>query len=620
MSRQILAQQQVQTTISTAEARKSLEGRPVVLVTGGCGYIGSHTVLELLIAGWSVVVIDNLSNSNVEALNRVYYLAREYYLSIRTGFSSDKYPQLHFIKADIRNRDEISGVLKTYNTTSSSSTKIVQIGATRESYRNASVAFTNVKTATPLKESVAGAGKITHVIHFAALKSVGESASKPLEYYLTNVYGLVNVLSVLDEYSVRNIVFSSSAVIYGAGNGSYISEDAVSTGGRGHGAGLLTNPYGRTKWMDEEILNDWCIANSKVQAIALRYFNPTGCHPSGLIGEDPNGIPTNLMPIVLQTYQRRRSKVAVYGSDYETKDGSGVRDFIHVVDLAKGHVAAINKLAKTSETISPAMGKIVDNAENYFVYNLGTGTGYSVLEIIKAFAEETGVEIPFQQGDRRTGDLGQVTANPTKAFQELGWSATHGLKEMCADLVKWANKNPTGYQRLRQLSVMAVENSSSFVGRVRRASVARKQSMAPPKFGLDSQQDIIEEEEEAHTPVATDDVTELVKSLVLDDDLFGMVSRHQSEPEPQFSWNSSGFGGKTSESSGAPDTLSPTASVFSTTFKSSFGSKPFDDVGPDDMSQSIPRSASTKETGLDSPPLSPGVPKKHSKHVPNIMV
>lgn len=254
----------------------------------------------------------------------------------------------------------------------------------------------HVKTATPLKDIVAGAGKITHVIHFAALKSVGESAAKPLEYHLTNVYGLVNVLSVLDDYEVRNIVFSSSATIYGSGNGSYISEDAVSTGGRGHGAGLLTNPYGRTKWMDEEILNDWCTANCKVQAVALRYSNPTGCHPSGLLGEDPNGVPTNLMPIFLQTYQRRRSKVAVYGSDYDTKDGSGVRDFIHVVDLAKSHVAAINKLAKTHDPVSPELNTIVDNAENYFVYNLGTGTGYSVLEIVKAFAEETGVEIPFQ--------------------------------------------------------------------------------------------------------------------------------------------------------------------------------------------------------------------------------
>lgn len=588
-----------------------MQGRPVVLVTGGCGYIGSHTTLELLIAGWSVVVIDNLSNSNVEALNRVFYLAREYYLSIRTGISSDKFPQLHFIKADIRNRGEISEVLRSYNTQDTTRTKIVQIGATRDSYRNASVAFTNVKTATPLKENVEGAGRITHVIHFAALKSVGESASKPLEYYLTNVYGLVNVLSVMDEYEVRNIVFSSSAVIYGSGNGSYISEDAVSTGGRGHGAGLLTNPYGRTKWMDEEILNDWCIANKDVQAIALRYFNPTGCHPSGLIGEDPNGIPTNLMPIVLQTYQRRRSKVAVYGSDYETKDGSGVRDFIHVVDLAKGHVAAINKLAKAPASGVADNTNIVDNAENYFVYNLGTGTGYSVLEIIKAFAEETGVEIPFQQGERRLGDLGQVTANPTKAFKELGWTATHGLKEMCADLVKWANKNPTGYQRLRQLSIMAVENSQSFVGSVRRASVARKKSMAPPSLGMSLQHDILEEEEEEGDPVEATSVTDLVKSLVLDDDLFGMVSQNHNPSGQTFSWNSTSFGGKTSDRSSSPqepDTGSPKAPDYSPTHSPGFSATPFDDIGPDDMSQNIPRSMMRESTEVDNLSVSPGTP------------
>lgn len=515
-----------------------MRGRPVVLVTGGCGYIGSHTTLELLVAGWSVVVIDNLCNSNVEALQRVYYLMREYFLSLNTHVPADKFPQLHFIKADIRNRAEVAAVLKAYNSEEPSDLKITEIGATRQSYRNASVAFNSVRTATPLTTPVKDAGRISHVIHFAALKAVGESVKMPLEYYLTNVCGLLNVLSVLDEYKVRNVVFSSSAVVYGSGNGNYISEDSVCTGGRGQGAGLLTNPYGRTKWMDEEILNDWCMANTEVQAIALRYFNPTGCHPSGLIGEDPNGIPTNLMPVVLQTYQRRRSKVAVYGSDYDTKDGSGVRDFIHVVDLAKGHVAAINKLAKPSSVASDANDGIVDNAENYYVYNLGTGTGYSVLEIIRAFAEETGVEIPFQQGDRRTGDLGSVTANPTKASVELGWKATHGLQEMCADLVKWANKNPMGYQRLRQLSVMAVDDQKTFLSRVRKASVVRKASMAPPSFGLPIQEDILEEEEEE---VDGDDIAGLIKSMVLSDDMFGMVT---SPPqEMNFTWGSSGFGG-----------------------------------------------------------------------------
>lgn len=547
---QIHAQPAIRNVIDAQQARINLQGKPVVLVTGGCGYIGSHTTLELLIAGWSVVVLDNLSNSNVEALYRVFYLMREYYLTINTGTTVDKFPQLHFIKADITETSQITNIFRAYNSTTPVGLEIVQIGANRQSYRNASVAFQNVRTRTDLTGTVLGAGKITHVIHFAALKSVGESAARPLDYYRTNVFGLINVLSVMDQFDVRNIVFSSSAVVYGSGNGEYISESSVSTGGGGHGVGLLTNPYGRTKWMDEEILNDWCISRRQVKAIALRYFNPTGCHPSGLIGEDPNGIPTNLMPIVLQTYQRRRSKVAVYGDDYDTKDGSGVRDFIHVVDLAKGHVAAINKLTRTSEpTGSGNLPAIVDNAENYFVYNLGTGTGYSVLEIIQAFAEETGVEIPFQQGQRRLGDLGAVTANPTKALVELGWSASHGLKEMCSDLVKWANKNPTGYERLRKLSTMAIDDQKSFINRVRKASVYRKQSMAPPTLGKQINEDILEEDDEedagplatsASKPVApnapNDNITDLLKSLVLDDNLFGMVCTPPEETQNYFSW------------------------------------------------------------------------------------
>lgn len=558
-ARQIQYQAQAQKVIDVTHARVSMQKRPVVLVTGGCGYIGSHTTLELLIAGWSVVVLDNLSNSNVEALNRVYYLMREYYLEMGSSIPSDQFPQLHFVKADIRHREQVQQVFQAYNGTGQIKLSIVQIGAERNSYRNASVAYRNVQTATGLKTAVAGAGKITHIIHFAALKSVGESAQKPLEYYATNVNGLLNVLSVLGEFGVKNIVFSSSAVIYGSGNGSYISEDAVSTGGRGHGGGLLTNPYGRTKWMDEEILNDWCISDPSVQAIALRYFNPTGCHPSGLIGEDPAGIPTNLMPIVLQTYQRRRSKVAVYGSDYDTKDGSGVRDFIHVVDLAKGHVAAINKLAKpVGAAKAEPMAEIVDNANNYYTYNLGTGTGYSVLEIIKAFALETGVEIPFQQGDRRQGDLGQVTANPTKAFQELGWTATHGLKEMCADLVKWADKNPTGYQRLRQLSTMAVDDQSSFLNRVRKASVVhRKQSMAP-QFAWSADFEDIREEDEEHENLDAPDISQLIKSLVLNDDLFGMVA---TPAESSFTWTNDGsyFGSRPRSSGNSQSATSPRA-------------------------------------------------------------
>lgn len=489
-----------------------------------------------------MVVVDNLCNSNIEALKRVYYLAREYYLSFlppKSGESIDRYPQLHFIKADIRNREEMADILEAYNTDRPSSLEITHILTSRHSYRNASLAFQSHKTATLLKSShdQLASGKITHVIHFAALKAVGESARMPIEYYMTNVGGLLNVLSVLDDFKVKNIVFSSSAVVYGSGNGNYISEDSVRTAGKGNGGGLLTNPYGRTKWMDEEILDDWCMANNEVQAIALRYFNPTGCHPSGLIGEDPNGIPSNLMPVVLQTYQRRRSKVAVYGSDYETKDGSGVRDFIHVVDLAKGHVAAINKLVDppTTAKYPEANEGMVDDAENYHVYNLGTGTGYSVLEIITAFAEETGVEIPFEQGERRPGDLGSVTANPDKAFKELGWKATHGLEEMCADLVKWANKNPTGYQRLRQMSVLAVQDQGRFLENVRRASVVRRQSKTPIFNGKQIPDLIGGGEDE------TDDIRDLVKSLVLDDDMFNnLVTKAQPQPN-LFANNTSPF-------------------------------------------------------------------------------
>lgn len=479
----------------------------------------------------------------------------------------------------------MADIFEAYNTYRPSQLEITQILASRQTYRNVSLAFQSHKTATPLESSPnkPSSGKITHVIHFAALKAVGESAKMPLEYYMTNVGGLLNILSVLDEFKVRNIVFSSSAVVYGSGNGNYISEDSVRTAGKGNGGGLLTNPYGRTKWMDEEILDDWCMANNDVQAIALRYFNPTGCHPSGLIGEDPNGVPSNLMPVVLQTYQRRRSKVAVYGSDYNTKDGSGVRDFIHVVDLAKGHVAAINKLVEPSEMSSEANEGIVDDAENYHVYNLGTGTGYSVLEIITAFAAETGVEIPFEQSERRPGDLGSVTANPCKAFKELGWKATYGLEEMCADLVKWANKNPTGYQRLRQMSVLAVKDQGKFLENVRRASVVRRQSKTPLFHGKHIPDLIGGGEEE------TEDIRNLVKSLVLDDDLFNnMVNK--VEPQPNlFTNTASPFSFNETSPFAAP--AFTVTSPFSPDFKSSTTTTARRPVTPDSPGTPAPNSA-----------------------------
>ncbi|BFZ56045.1 hypothetical protein PYCC9005_003087 [Savitreella phatthalungensis] len=606
MAREIQAAPHAESIIDASQARVNMRNKPVVLVTGGCGYIGSHTTLELMQAGWSVVVADNLANSNLEALYRVYYLMREYYLSQPSGpnapeITSSSFPQLHFVQADVRDQASIELIFDAYNTNRPSKLRITAIGANRQSYRNASVAHPPVLGTPPSPSHVhppsGSTGRITNVIHFAALKSVVESASRPLDYYACNVTGLINMLLAMDAYGVRNIVFSSSAVIYGAGNGEYISEDAVGTGGRGTGGGILTNPYGRTKWMGEEILNDWCCANPAARVIALRYFNPTGCHPSGLIGEDPNGTPNNLMPIVLQTYQRRRSQVRVFGHDYDTKDGSGVRDFIHVVDLARGHVAAINKLiqkstlANRTSSVYAEISTPIEPEDNYSVYNLGTGTGYSVLEIIKAFGVQTGIEIPFSSQDRRAGDLGAVTANPTKAFRELGWQATHGLQQMCADLVKWADKNPQGYKRLRQLSVIAQQNGDAFANRVRKASVARAGSASnsmrntpmPPSFGGTPLQPQIEEEEEtshaasrnlrsplANIPITPDDLSNalvsdqnelaaLLKDLVSDDELFGMVAVDQTTPEqpgsnPIFKWSSDReLSARGTEQSNSPD-------------------------------------------------------------------
>lgn len=313
-------------------------------------------------------------------------------------------------------------------------------------------------------------GKINAVIHFAALKAVGESITKPLDYYENNVSGLIGLLKVMSTYKVNALIFSSSAVVYGRGHEAAITEDTVQVAGQGTGGGLLTNPYGRSKWMSEEIINDYCIANPEFNAISLRYFNPTGSHPSGLIGEDPKGVPNNIVPVILQAYQRRRSKVQVFGSSYDTADGTGVRDYIHVTDLASGHLAALRKATSPKLDVdeSTSVQDTVASSPNYSVYNLGTGRGYSVLEIIKAFSDAAGVEIPHAIGEARPGDLGTVTASAQKAATELEWQAEFDIQDMCRDVFNWAAANPKGYETLRRLSTLQASNPRD----IRKASVS----------------------------------------------------------------------------------------------------------------------------------------------------
>ncbi len=333
-----------------------------VLVTGGAGYIGSHTVVELQQAGYEVVVVDNLSNSCEESLRRVEEL---------TGKS------VAFHKADIGDKAAM--------------TKIMQ-----------------------------GAG-FDSVIHFAALKAVGESVQIPLKYYKNNITGTLTLCEVMKEQSVKNIVFSSSATVYGDPHKVPVTEDFPLQ---------ATNPYGRTKLMMEYILTDLQVANPKFNVALLRYFNPIGAHESGRIGEDPTGIPNNLLPYVAQVAVGRRDKVSVFGGDYPTPDGTGVRDYIHVVDLAVGHLRALEKLAADPGVVA---------------CNLGTGRGYSVLEIIKAFEEASGKPVAHEIVDRRPGDVAVCYADPGFAESELGWRATRDLADMCRDAWNWQEKNPDGY-------------------------------------------------------------------------------------------------------------------------------------------------------------------------------
>ena len=334
-----------------------------ILVTGGAGYIGSHTVVELQTAGYDVVVLDNLSNSSEKSLQRVEKI---------TG------KPVTFYKADILDRDALNAVFE--------------------------------------KES------IDSCIHFAGLKAVGESVQKPWEYYENNIAGTLTLVDVMRKHGVKNIIFSSSATVYGDPGFVPITEECPK--------GQCTNPYGWTKSMLEQILMDIQKADPEWNVVLLRYFNPIGAHKSGMIGENPNGIPNNLMPYITQVAVGKLKELGVFGNDYDTPDGTGVRDYIHVVDLAKGHVKALKK---------------IEEKAGLKVYNLGTGIGYSVLDIVKNFEEATGVKIPYVIKERRAGDIATCYSSAEKAEKELGWKAEFGIREMCADSWKWQSNNPNGY-------------------------------------------------------------------------------------------------------------------------------------------------------------------------------
>ncbi|MCL2796540.1 MAG: UDP-glucose 4-epimerase GalE [Firmicutes bacterium] len=335
-----------------------------ILITGGAGYIGSHTVLELLTAGGEVVVVDNLSNSSSESLRRVQKL---------TG------RQLRFYNADVCDKAALDAIFRD----------------------------------NPALDSV---------IHFAGFKAVGESVSKPLLYYQNNVGSAVALLSAMRDAGVKNIVFSSSATVYGMPKACPLSESASST--------VALNPYGNTKKIIEEMICDECAADKTLNAALLRYFNPVGAHESGLIGEDPKGIPNNLMPYITQVAVGRLPKLNIFGSDYPTRDGTCVRDYIHVVDLAKGHLAALKKLW---------------TAHGVAVYNLGTGKGCTVLETVNAFIKATDVDIPYEFAPRRAGDAPECYADTSKAEAELNWRAEKSLEDMCRDHYRWQKNNPGGY-------------------------------------------------------------------------------------------------------------------------------------------------------------------------------
>lgn len=335
-----------------------------ILVTGGAGYIGSHTVIELQSAGYEVVVVDNLANSSKKSLQRVEQI---------TG------KPVTFYQADILDGEALEAIFQ--------------------------------------KE------QIDSCIHFAGLKAVGESVAKPWEYYYNNISGTLVLLDVMRKHNVKNIIFSSSATVYGSPAFVPITEECPK--------GEITNPYGQTKGMLEQILTDIQKADPEWNVILLRYFNPIGAHKSGMIGENPNGTPNNLMPYITQVAVGKLKQLGIFGDDYDTHDGTGVRDYIHVVDLAMGHVKALSKIQEKA---------------GLCLYNLGTGQGYSVLDIVKNFEEASGVAIPYEIKPRRAGDIATCYADPSKALKELGWKAERGIREMCEDSWRWQSGNPNGYE------------------------------------------------------------------------------------------------------------------------------------------------------------------------------
>ncbi|EOC99329.1 UDP-glucose 4-epimerase GalE [Caldisalinibacter kiritimatiensis] len=333
-----------------------------ILVTGGAGYIGSHTCVELLNAGYDIVVVDNFSNSKPEALKRVKEI---------TG------KDFKFYEIDMLDKEGL--------------------------------------------DKVFSENDIKAVIHFAGLKAVGESVEIPVKYYHNNITGTLVLCEVMKKHDAKKMVFSSSATVYGKPKSVPITEDFPLS---------ATNPYGRTKLMIEEILRDVYVSDNDWSIALLRYFNPIGAHESGRIGEDPNGIPNNLMPYITQVAVGKREKLSVFGSDYDTHDGTGVRDYIHVVDLAKGHLKALEKIMTT---------------KGVEAYNLGTGVGYSVLDVVKNFEKATGEKLPYVITERRPGDIDKCYADPTKAYKELGWKAEKNLEDMCRDSWNWQKNNPNGY-------------------------------------------------------------------------------------------------------------------------------------------------------------------------------
>ncbi len=336
-----------------------------ILVTGGAGYIGSHTCVLLIESGHEVVIFDNFSNASKESIRRVEKIVQQ---------------QVTYVEGDIRSREDLSQAFEAHN--------------------------------------------IDAVIHFAGLKAVGESVEKPLAYYDNNVSGTVVLCEVMQRYGCKSIVFSSSATVYGDPHTTPIKEDFPLS---------ATNPYGRSKLFIEEILRDLYLSDPEWKVVLLRYFNPVGAHHSGTIGEDPTGTPNNLMPFIAQTAVGKREKLSVFGNDYDTHDGTGVRDYIHVVDLAKGHLHAIEKLQDFDEVMT---------------INLGTGKGYSVLDVVKAFEQASGKAVPYAIKPRRAGDIATCFADPAYAKEILGWEAEKVLSDMCEDAWRWQSQNPTGYVKL----------------------------------------------------------------------------------------------------------------------------------------------------------------------------